>query len=49
MDTGLLIVGAAFFVIQFLAWFVLPNSKQVTEKSAEFSSIGDEAKSKASV
>lgn len=49
MDTTLLIVGAVLFVIEILAWCVLPNAKQVTEKSQEFSSIGDEAKSKASV
>jgi|GEM_PF-1512038 len=49
MDTALLIVAAVLFLVQVVAWFVLPNAKQVTEKSTEFSTIGDESKSKVSV
>jgi hypothetical protein len=49
MDTALLIVATVAFVIQMFAWAVLPNAKQVPEKSKEFSSIGDESKSKITV
>ncbi len=40
-----LIVGLVLFLIQVVAWVVLPNAKQLAENSAEFSSIGDEVKS----
>lgn len=46
MDSIVLIIGAILFVAQFVAWFILPNAKQVAESSPEFSSIGDEAKGK---
>jgi hypothetical protein len=47
MDNIVLIIAAILFLAQFVAWFVLPNSKQVSEASLEFSSIGDETKSTA--
>jgi hypothetical protein len=47
MDNVVLIIGTLLFVVQFVAWFILPNAKQVAESSVEFSSIGDEAKGKA--
>ena len=49
MDSAILIVGAILFVVQFVAWFILPNAKQVAETSPEFSSIGDESKMPAAV
>jgi len=49
MDNAILIVGAILFLAQLVAWFVLPNAKQVAESSPEFSSIGDEAKGKVPV
>ncbi len=45
----LLIIGLVLFLGQFIAWALLPNSKQVAETSVEFSSLGDEAKSKVAV
>jgi hypothetical protein len=42
----ILIVALILFVIQIVAWFILPNAKQVSESSPEFSSIGDEVKEK---
>jgi hypothetical protein len=47
MDSAILVVGAILFLVQFVAWFILPNAKQLAESSVEFSSIGDETKSKA--
>lgn len=47
MDSAIMIVGAVLFLVQFVAWFILPNAKQLAESSVEFSSIGDEAKGKA--
>lgn len=44
MDSVVLIVGAILFLVQFVAWFILPNAKQLAESSVEFSSIGDETK-----
>ncbi len=41
---AILIVGLVLFLVQFIAWFILPNSKKVSETSPEFSSIGDEVK-----
>ncbi len=41
---ALLIVGLVLFLVQIVAWVVLPNAKQVSESSIEFSSIGDEPK-----
>ena len=44
MDNIVMIIGAILFLVQFVAWFILPNSKQVSEAAVEFSSIGDETK-----
>ncbi len=40
-----MIVGLVLFLIQVVAWALLPNAKQLAEGTAEFSSIGDEVKS----
>jgi hypothetical protein len=44
----MLLVAVLLFVVQIVAWMVLPNSKQVSETTIEFSSIGDESKAVAS-
>ena len=45
----LLAVALVLFLVQVVAWLVLPGNGQVSETSPEFSSIGDETKSKVAV
>lgn len=41
MDIAL-IVGLVLFLIQMVAWVILPSSKSIPETAPEFSSLGDE-------
>jgi hypothetical protein len=42
---AILIIALVLFLIQVVAWIVLPSGKSVSEAQTEFSSIGDEKKS----
>jgi hypothetical protein len=44
---AILIIGLVLFLIQIVAWIILPNGKPVAEATTEFTSIGDEAAAKA--